>query len=250
MIPGWILWAWQGLAGNGTRGCALRVDGGEGAPGWNPVSGCRSSEKFPEVKERMGSEGWELDHSWETPPLLLPKEMHWRCHWWDLIAHPISGKGGPLTLVKRPKPCPSYRMVCPVILQSTSSDWVWGAHCETPLVAHRVKRPPAMREAQVRSLGQEDPLEKEMATHSSTLAWKIPWMEEPGRLQSTGLQRVRHNWVTSLSLFCETLVFLPSNDTLGPKTRAASVLAAVIPSFPPTLALHFPPLLCLLPGAF
>ena len=47
-----------------------------------------------------------------------------------------------------------------------------------------VKRLPAMWETQVRSLGQEDPLEEEMATHSSTLAWKIPWMEEPGRLQS------------------------------------------------------------------
>ena len=45
-----------------------------------------------------------------------------------------------------------------------------------------------MRETRVRSLGQEDPLEKEIATHSSTLAWKIPWMEEPGRLQSMGLQ--------------------------------------------------------------
>ena len=50
----------------------------------------------------------------------------------------------------------------------------------------------------VRSLGWEDPLEKEMATHSSTLAWKIPWMEEPGRLQSMGSQKVRHNWATSL----------------------------------------------------
>ena len=53
-----------------------------------------------------------------------------------------------------------------------------------------VKRLPAMRETWVRSLGREDPLEKEMATHSTTLAWKIPWMEEPGRLQSVGLQRV------------------------------------------------------------
>ena len=53
-----------------------------------------------------------------------------------------------------------------------------------------VKCLPAVRETQVRSLGWEDPLEKEMATHSSTLAWKIPWMEEPGRLQSMGLQRV------------------------------------------------------------
>ena len=50
-----------------------------------------------------------------------------------------------------------------------------------------------MRETQVLSLGREDPLEKEMATHSSTLAWKIPWMEEPGRLQSMGSQRVGHN---------------------------------------------------------
>jgi len=53
----------------------------------------------------------------------------------------------------------------------------------TSLVVQMVKRLPTMREAQVRSLGQEDPLEKEMATHSSTLAWKIPWMEEPGTLQ-------------------------------------------------------------------
>ena len=53
-----------------------------------------------------------------------------------------------------------------------------------------VKRLPAVRETGVRSLGQEDPLEKEMATHSSTLAWKIPWMEEPGRLQCMESQRV------------------------------------------------------------
>ena len=58
-----------------------------------------------------------------------------------------------------------------------------------------------MRETWVQSLGQEDPLEKEMATHSSPLAWRIPWMEEPGGLQSMGLQRVGHDWATSLSLF-------------------------------------------------
>ena len=61
------------------------------------------------------------------------------------------------------------------------------------LVAQRVKRLPAMQETWVRSLGQEDPLEKEMATHSSILAWKIPWTEEPGGLQSTGSQRVGHD---------------------------------------------------------
>ena len=57
-------------------------------------------------------------------------------------------------------------------------------------MAQRLKHLPATQETRVRSLGLEDPLEKEMATHSSILAWKIPWMEEPGRLQSTGLQRV------------------------------------------------------------
>ena len=56
-----------------------------------------------------------------------------------------------------------------------------------------------MRETWVRSLGWKDPLEKEMATHSSILAWRIPWMEKPGGLQSTGSQRVRHDWATSLS---------------------------------------------------
>ena len=64
---------------------------------------------------------------------------------------------------------------------------------ENDLVAQTVKHLPAMRETQVRSLGQEDPLEKAMATHSSPLAWKIPWMEEPGGLQSMGPQRVGHD---------------------------------------------------------
>ena len=64
---------------------------------------------------------------------------------------------------------------------------------QASLVAQTVKHLPAIWEIQVQSLGWEDPLEKEMATHSSTLAWRIPWMEEPGRLQSMGLQRVRHD---------------------------------------------------------
>ena len=61
------------------------------------------------------------------------------------------------------------------------------------LVAQMVKHLPTMWETQVQSLGQEDPLEKEIATHSSTLAWKIPWTEEPGRLHSMGLRRVGHD---------------------------------------------------------
>ena len=70
----------------------------------------------------------------------------------------------------------------------------------TSLVAQTVKHLLTMRETRVRSLGWENPLKKEMATHSSTLAWKFPWMEEPGRLQSMGLQRVGHDWATSLHL--------------------------------------------------
>ena len=68
------------------------------------------------------------------------------------------------------------------------------------LVAQRLKSLPPMQKTQVRSLGREDPLEKEMVTHSSILAWRIPWMEKPGRLQSMGSQRVRHDWATSLCM--------------------------------------------------
>ena len=60
-------------------------------------------------------------------------------------------------------------------------------------MAQRLKHLLAMQETWVLSLGQEDPLEKEMATHSSILAWRIPWTEEPGGLQSTGSQRVKHD---------------------------------------------------------
>ena len=67
------------------------------------------------------------------------------------------------------------------------------------LVAQMVKHLPAMQETWVLTLGQEDPLEKKMATHSSTLAWKIPWTEEPGRLQSMWSQRVGHDWATLLT---------------------------------------------------
>ena len=64
---------------------------------------------------------------------------------------------------------------------------------KTSLVAQMVKHLPTMWETQVRTRGQEHALEKAMAPHSSTFAWKIPWMEEPGRLQSMGSQRVRHD---------------------------------------------------------
>ena len=68
------------------------------------------------------------------------------------------------------------------------------------LVVHMVMHLPTVQETWVWSLGREDPLEKEMATHSSTFAWKIPWREGLGRLQSMGSQRVRHDWAISFFL--------------------------------------------------
>ena len=82
-------------------------------------------------------------------------------------------------------------LLTPIILHPT----YWGAS----LVAQMVKRLPTMWETRVRSLGQKNLLEKEMATHSSTLAWKSPWVGEPGRLQSMGSQRVGQDWAISLS---------------------------------------------------
>ena len=81
------------------------------------------------------------------------------------------------------------------ILQVKSTRVLLSTH-----VAQMVKCLSTMRETRVWALGWEDPLEKEMAIHSSTIAWKIPWTEEPGRLQSMRSQRVRHDWATSFSL--------------------------------------------------
>ena len=72
------------------------------------------------------------------------------------------------------------------------STHIW--EVEDSLVVQMAESLPAMQKTWVQSLGQKDPLEKEMATYSSILAWKIPWIEEPGRLQSMGSQRVRHIW--------------------------------------------------------
>ena len=70
---------------------------------------------------------------------------------------------------------------------------LWRESVWASLVAQTVKNLPAMQEAQVQSLGGEDPLETGMAAHSSILAWRIPWTEEPGRLQAMGLQTIGHD---------------------------------------------------------
>ena len=82
-----------------------------------------------------------------------------------------------------------------IVTSAVKSDYsvLWGGGLLLILVAQRLKRLPPMWETRVRSLGWEDPLEKEMVTRSSILAWRIPWTEKPGRLRSTGSQRVRHD---------------------------------------------------------
>ena len=83
------------------------------------------------------------------------------------------------------------------------------------LMAQRIKHLPVMQETRVRSLGWEDPLEKEMATHSSILAWRIPWIEEPGGLQSTGSQRVGHDWETSHTHICFISIYADNKILSG-----------------------------------
>ena len=83
-----------------------------------------------------------------------------------------------------------YNVIC---FRCAAKESVLYTYICTSLVAQMVKRLPTMRETGVQSLGWEDLLEKEMATHSSILTWEILWVEEPGKLQSMGSQRVRHN---------------------------------------------------------
>ena len=105
----------------------------------------------------------------------------------------------------------------PKIKSVTVSPSIWAS-----LVAQKVKCLLAMQETQVGSLSGKDTLEKEVATHSSILAWRIPWTEEPGRLQSMGSQWVRHNWATSLC-----------HEVMGPD---AMILVFCMFSFKPTFS--------------
>ena len=94
-----------------------------------------------------------------------------------------------------------------------------------------VKCLPAVQETRVWSLGWEDPLQKEMATHSSTLAWKIPWREEPGELQPMGLQSVGHSWATSLSKKVLGSMILSWAITLRPQPPSTNEFSSHAPRF-------------------
>ena len=109
-----------------------------------------------------------------------------------IIRHQIPEVGDPWS--RGPQPCTHRQCVLYMVYipQTTYYTWYILYHGAS-LVAQTVGHLPALQENLVQSLGWEEPLEKEMATHSSNLAWKIPWREEPGRLQSMGLQRVGHD---------------------------------------------------------
>ena len=91
-------------------------------------------------------------------------------------------------------------------------------------MAQRLKRLPPMRETRVWSLDQEDPLEKEMAIHSSILAWRIPWTEKPSRLQSMGSQRVRHDWATSPHLTSQVVLVVKNLPVNAADVRVVDLI--------------------------
>ena len=166
--------------------------------------------KIPWVEEpgRLQSMGsLRVGHNWVTS-LSLFTFLHWRRKWQPTpVFLPGESQGRRIPGTGEPGGLPSMGS------HRVGHDWsnlaaaaaaATNTHTWTSLVALTVKRLPIMREIWVQSLGWKDLLEKEMATYSSVLAWKIPWMEETGRLQSIGSQRVGHNWATSLSLFTNT----------------------------------------------
>ena len=114
-------------------------------------------------------------------------------------------------------PNPGIKLVPLVSLALEGRFFTTGAIWFSLTKAQRVKRLPAMWEAWVRSLGREDPLKKEMAIHSSTLAWKMPWTEEPGRLQSMGSQRIVQDGATSLLAELLAMKLLGIGVTFGNK---------------------------------
>ena len=110
----------------------------------------------------------------------------------------------------------------------TTHSWILGAS----VIAQMVKNLPAMQETQIQSLGQEDPLEKGMATHSSILAWRFPWIEEPGRLQYMGLQRVRCAAATAAAELLQSFPTLcDPMDSSPPGSSIPGILQARIPEW-------------------
>ena len=134
-------------------------------------------EKYKnKTKTRTNVNIWKRSswrRKWQPTPVLLPRKSHGRRSLVQATAHGVAKS------------------------QTRLSNFTLYIFINMDFMTQTVKNLPAMQETWVPSLGQEDPLEEKMAIHSSTLAWKIPWTEEPGGLPSMGWQRVGHNWATN-----------------------------------------------------
>ena len=119
---------------------------------------------------------------------------------------------------------PYICMICKYFLHLCRLPFYFWLFLQTSLVAQMVKRLPTMQKTRVRSWGQEEPLEKEMAPHSSTLVWKIPWTEEPGRLQSMGSQSDTTEWL-DFTMFKWLLKELSSSSHIHTYTDTRWMLA-------------------------
>ena len=133
--------------------------------------------------------------TWRKDAGTLGSQGHWgagESRWWPTWTLP-GLQGRPRRARQLPAACgPSQFVLCEAVCWGSAA--VPSGRMGFPGSSQMVKRPPAMLETWVWSLGQEDPLEKGMATHCSVLAWEIPWTEKPGGLQSMGLWRVGHDW--------------------------------------------------------
>ena len=116
-------------------------------------------------------------------------------------------------VVKQARQCVQLKVAKELKMSAHICVYIWAS-----LMAQMVKNLPAMRETQVQSLGWDDPLEKGMATHSSILAWRISWSEDPGRLQSLGSQRFRYNWsdLANTPTHCTACGILVPSQRLSP----------------------------------
>ena len=117
-------------------------------------------------------------------------------HWFHIIAHVLFCQRISQFFGLKPIFLHRYHLTLHIAMEITSLWRLW-IFFSCPSLAQTVKSRPSMQETKVQSLGQEDYLEKGMGTHSSILAWRIPWTEEPGRPQSMGSQKVRFDWVTN-----------------------------------------------------
>ena len=136
--------------------------------------------------------------TWLSFPLPPVSPVCKLSHWHSICRHlPSAPVEVTPVLLFLPAALPHLPPHCLFLLRPPKLRWVPSLPALASLVAQMVKNLPAMQETQVRSLGREDPLEKRMTTHSSILAWRIPWIEELGRLWSMGSQRVRHSWVNN-----------------------------------------------------